>query len=77
MLFFLTDIIYRMIPPFYEGLEQAFDVVYPEHGTRLKLPSLVQFGSWVGGDMDGNPNVTAKSIRESLARQRSLVLNLY
>ncbi len=77
VLFFLTDIIYRMIPPFYEGLEQAFAVVYPEHGARIKMPSLVQFGSWVGGDMDGNPNVTAKSVREALARQRSLILNLY
>lgn len=77
VLFFLTDIVYRMIPPFYEGLEQAFAAVYPDHGARIKLPSLVRFGSWVGGDMDGNPNVTAKSVRESLARQRSLVLNLY
>jgi phosphoenolpyruvate carboxylase len=77
VLFFLTDIIYRMIPPFYEGLEQAFAVVYPDHGARIKLPSLFHFGSWVGGDMDGNPNVTAKSVRESLARQRSLILNLY
>ena len=77
VLFFLTDIIYRMIPPFYEGLEQAFAVVFPDHGAPIKLPRLVSFGSWVGGDMDGNPNVTAKSIRESLARQRSLVLDLY
>ncbi|HSG65939.1 MAG TPA: phosphoenolpyruvate carboxylase, partial [Gammaproteobacteria bacterium] len=77
VLFFLTDIIYRMIPLFYEELEQAFAAAYPEHGSRVKLPTLVRFGSWVGGDMDGNPNVTAKSIRESLARQRSLVLDRY
>jgi len=77
VLFFLTDIIYRMIPPFYEGLEQAFAAVFPDHSARVRLPALVRFGSWVGGDMDGNPNVTAKSVRESLARQRSLVLNLY
>jgi phosphoenolpyruvate carboxylase len=77
VLFFLTDVVYRMIPPFYEELEQAFGTVFAEHGARPKLPTLVQFGSWVGGDMDGNPNVTAKTIRQSLARQRSLVLNLY
>ncbi|HET7609373.1 MAG TPA: phosphoenolpyruvate carboxylase, partial [Gammaproteobacteria bacterium] len=40
-------------------------------------PILVQFGTWVGGDMDGNPHVTAKSIRHTLARQRALVLDLY
>jgi phosphoenolpyruvate carboxylase len=77
VLFFLTDILYRMIPPFYEELEHAFAAAYPEHSARIKLPTLVRFGSWAGGDMDGNPNVTAKSIRESLSRQRSLVLDLY
>jgi len=77
VLFFLTDIIYRMIPPFYEELEHAFSAAFPEGGTRTKVPTILRFGSWVGGDMDGNPNVTAKSIRESLARQRSLILDLY
>jgi phosphoenolpyruvate carboxylase len=77
VLFFLTDVLYRMIPPFYEELEQAFVAAYPEHGSRVKVPTIVRFGSWVGGDMDGNPNVTAKSIRESLGRQRSLVLDCY
>ncbi|MEE9570667.1 MAG: phosphoenolpyruvate carboxylase [Gammaproteobacteria bacterium] len=77
VLFFLTDVLYRMIPPFYEGLEDAIATVFPEHGSRIRPPTLVRFASWVGGDMDGNPNVTAKSIRESLARQRSLVLDLY
>ena len=38
------------------------------------LPDLLRFASWVGGDMDGNPNVNAKTIRETLARQRSLIL---
>src|SRR5690606_20048102 len=38
---------------------------------------LVKFCPWVGGDMDGNPDVTAKSIRETLVRQRSLILDLY
>ena len=35
------------------------------------------FASWVGGDMDGNPNVNAKTIRSTLARQRALILDLY
>ena len=77
VLFFLTDVLYRMIPPFYEGLEAAVSSVYPEHDGRFRPPTLIRFGSWVGGDMDGNPNVTAKSLRESLSRQRALVLDLY
>ena len=39
--------------------------------------AVLRFCSWVGGDMDSNPNVTAKSIRETLGRQRALVLDLY
>ena len=66
-----------MIPPFYEGLEEAVESVFPNHGERSRAPTLIRFGSWVGGDMDGNPNVTAKDIRRTLERQRSLVLDLY
>lgn len=77
VLFFLTDVLYRMIPPFYEGLEETINSVFPDNGGRIRLPTLVRFGSWAGGDMDGNPTVTAKNIRETLARQRALVLDLY
>ena len=77
VLFFLTDVLYRMIPPFYESFEEALTSVYGAAAHRVRLPVLVRFGSWVGGDMDGHANVTAKSIREALARQRSLALDLY
>jgi phosphoenolpyruvate carboxylase len=29
---------------------------------------MIRFGTWVGGDMDGNPDVHAKTIRDTLAR---------
>ncbi len=75
VLFFLTDVLYRMVPPLYESLENALAAAFPERSVRV--PILVQFGTWVGGDMDGNPHVTAKSLRQTLARQRALVLDLY
>jgi len=77
ILFFVTDVLYRMIPPFYEVLENAFGEIYDDAGARVQVPLLVRFSSWVGGDMDGNPTVTAKSMRETLGRQRSLILDLY
>jgi len=77
VLFFITDVLYRAMPPFYEDFEHALERIYGEEGRRVKLPGIVRFGSWVGGDMDGNPNVNAKTIRATLARQRSLVLDLY
>ncbi|MEO0578464.1 MAG: phosphoenolpyruvate carboxylase [Pseudomonadota bacterium] len=77
VLFFLTDVLYRVVPPVYENLRESLTRVYGEESKRIRLPMLFRFASWVGGDLDGNPNVNAKTIRNTLARQRSLVLNLY
>jgi phosphoenolpyruvate carboxylase len=77
VLFFVTDVLYRAMPPFYEDIEDAAERIYGEEGRQLKVPNMVHFASWVGGDMDGNPNVNAKTIRSTLARQRSLILDLY
>jgi len=77
VLFFLTDVLYRTMPPFYEDIENAAIRIYGEDARKLRVPRIVRFASWVGGDMDGNPNVNAKTIRQTLARQRSLLLDLY
>jgi phosphoenolpyruvate carboxylase len=77
VLFFMTDVLYRAMPPFYEDIENAAIRVYGEEGSNLRVPQMIRFASWVGGDMDGNPNVNAKTIRSTLARQRSLILDLY
>ena len=77
VLFFMTDVLYRAMPPFYEDFENAAVRVYGDDGKQLQIPVMIRFASWVGGDMDGNPNVNAKTIRSTLARQRSLVLDLY
>jgi phosphoenolpyruvate carboxylase len=77
VLFFLTDVLYPVIPPFYEMLEESLNNAYPALAKRVRVPNLVRFASWVGGDMDGNPNVTAKQVRKTLARQRALILDLY
>ena len=77
VLFFVTDVLYRAMPPFYEDIENAIARIYGEEAANIKVPVIARFASWVGGDMDGNPNVNGKTIRATLARQRSLVLNLY
>ena len=77
ILFYLTDVLYDIIPPFYEALEEAFREVWPEAQLPDRLPGVVGFGSWVGGDMDGNPNVTATTVRESLDEHRAMILARY
>jgi phosphoenolpyruvate carboxylase len=75
-LFFMTDVIYRVIPLFYEGLAHALQRAY---GAPLPdpPPTILRFASWIGGDIDGHAEITARTIRETLARQRALVLTLY
>ncbi|MCP1728012.1 phosphoenolpyruvate carboxylase [Natronospira proteinivora] len=77
VLFYFTDVLYRVIPPFYEAMEEALKAVWPDASLPERLPPLVRFGSWVGGDMDGNPNVNADTVRSTLAEHRQLVIQCY
>ncbi|QAU24918.1 phosphoenolpyruvate carboxylase [Dyella sp. M7H15-1] len=72
--FYLANPIYRIVPAFYEALADALQAVY---GVAVPLPCLLSFATWVGGDMDGNPNVGAETIASSLATQRAHVLEHY
>ncbi len=77
VLFYLVEILYRVVPAFYEELAQALEKLYGVQADSIELPSMLHFGSWVGGDMDGNPDVHAKSIRETMARQQHVIINRY
>lgn len=77
VLFYLTDVLYRVVPAFYEALEDALNVVCGEDPERVAPPTVLRFISWVGGDMDGNPMVDANTMRQTLARQRALILARY
>lgn len=77
VLFFLVEVIYDVIPLFYEAIEDSLSVVYGAEAHRVAVPEILHFGSWVGGDMDGQPDVHAKTIRESLARHQALIVNRY
>ena len=77
VLFFLTDVIYTAIPVLYESLGDALELAYGEKAADVKLPTIVSFASWIGGDMERRPETTGRTIRETLERQRSLILDLY
>lgn len=72
--FYLANPIYRIVPALYESLADALQTVY---GVAVPIPRLLSFATWVGGDMDGNPNVGAATIATSLATQRAHVLEHY
>ena len=72
--FYLTEVLYRIMPAFYETLEHAIGETF---GVAAELPRVLRFGTWVGGDMDGNPNVDAGTIRNTLDAQRRAILGKY
>ncbi|MDY0747193.1 phosphoenolpyruvate carboxylase [Paucibacter sp. R3-3] len=59
----------REIPKIYAELEEAL----PGHA----LKSFLRMGNWIGGDRDGNPNVTATTLRHALKRQSEVALRFY
>ncbi|MBM4233924.1 MAG: phosphoenolpyruvate carboxylase [Gammaproteobacteria bacterium] len=77
VMFFLVEVLYRVIPNFYEEIAEAIGKHYGVDPDQLELPTIIRFGSWVGGDMDGNPDVHAKSLRDTLTRQQQTIVNAY
>jgi phosphoenolpyruvate carboxylase len=77
VLFFIAEVLYQIVPIFYEELEAALEQVYGPEAREIDVPEILRFGSWVGGDMDGNPDVHAKTIRETIARHQQIIVNQY
>lgn len=69
-LFFFEDVLFDATPDVDEELRACF----PQPAERIG--PAIRFGSWAGGDMDGNPSVGAKSVTETLALHRDLAIRL-
>ncbi len=74
-LFYFDDILFDALPEVAEQLEAALGEVY-DQGV-LRVGDAIRFGTWVGGDRDGNPAVTAQVTRQALLLQKRLVLTKY
>ena len=59
----------REIPKIYAALERALGVPH--------VHSFLRMGQWIGGDRDGNPNVSADTLAQALRRQSEVALRHY
>lgn len=71
-LLYLTSTLAHVVPQLYRELEAAIAETYP--GQEIEVPPLLRFGSWMGGDRDGNPFVTPDVTVEALRAMREACL---
>jgi phosphoenolpyruvate carboxylase len=69
--------LFDALPKIYAEVAESFREVYALELDEAALPNLVQFGSWIGGDRDGNPLVKPDCIRDALELARHLILREY
>ena len=60
---------FLLIPHLYSDIERRLE--------GLRVPPFLRMGAWVGGDRDGNPNVTAESLETALRMQADTALRFY
>ena len=63
----------RELPKLYAEIEDRLEQQY----GGLRVGPLLKIGNWIGGDRDGNPNVTADVTRHAVQRQSELALDFY
>ena len=73
-LHFLSTCVWQTVPQLYGDLREAFRLYYERDA---ELPTFLRFRSWVGGDRDGNPNVTSEITRTALRLNRDTIIGLY
>jgi phosphoenolpyruvate carboxylase len=76
-LYYFRESLFDAIPVIYQYLERAIADVYPEYVKQLKIPTFLHFGSWIGGDRDGNPFVTARVTETAAYYQSREILKRY
>ena len=74
-LVYVISTLFDVVPAIYRDMEAAVREVYP--GADITIPPFLSFGSWVGGDRDGNPFVTPAVTAATLATIRDAALALY
>lgn len=83
-LYFFDTTLFELLPDIYGELNSALEREFPaskvsDSGQEASggLPTFLRYGSWIGGDRDGNPYVTQNVTEDALRQQKEQALELY
>jgi phosphoenolpyruvate carboxylase len=76
-LFFLSNSIWQTVPRLARDVQRAVSTSYPGTASDAGERSLVSYRSWIGGDRDGNPEVTSAATEATLRLLRSSAVELW
>jgi phosphoenolpyruvate carboxylase len=74
-LFYFRECLFSAVPRVYRYLEKGIQRTYGS--TGLEVPTLLHFGSWIGGDRDGNPYVKPATTEYALRMHMREILREY
>ncbi len=74
-LYYFRESLFEAIPLLYRYFERAARLAYGS--GAISVPSFLRFGSWIGGDRDGNPFVTPTLTRKAIRMQMQVALEEY
>jgi phosphoenolpyruvate carboxylase len=66
--------LFDALPGLFAELQDSLQTIYR---ADAQIPAVLSFGSWIGGDRDGNPFVTADSTRDAVDQARHVVIDHY
>lgn len=73
-IFYFDSVFYETIGEFYSKFLYTFSDLIPEN---YELPTVMKFGSWIGGDRDGHPFVTPEITKQTIEMHKSHIINNY
>lgn len=74
-LFYFQRTILNLLPEVHEKTAREFERVF--ENKKLPLKPFIRFGSWVGSDRDGNPNVTCEVTQKTIGLHKRVILRSY
>lgn len=74
-LYFFEHTLFDLVPRVYEELQHSLQETWP--AEDFDVPAFLRYGTWIGGDRDGNPFVTVDITIEALKAQQNLILKMY